>query len=257
MRKLEVVYVRPEKSGRAPLDNRSNITQKCYSFLTAYEEVKCGQTIVGPNQNMLMLVINIVEDYPATYVTVGQQKIPLKLLVLNNPAITEAGIVWQAQVKSIPEQSEPRNLSISVAQAREWYACGNPVLRKLALTAYSEEELVLQFRTIVDTIEARAITEFVPNSESDKWEVLTELACIARYLNGQWKMKPGSTGYFIGKSFCQPDEGCEVRHPEVPRHTWILKHSTVMYPGLVYFKSLEAAIQAVQILGSRIGLLFK
>lgn len=37
MRKLEVVYVRPEKSGRAPLDNRSNITQKCYSFLTACE----------------------------------------------------------------------------------------------------------------------------------------------------------------------------------------------------------------------------
>lgn len=58
---------------------------------------------------------------------------------------------------------------------------------------------MLQFRTIVDTIEARAITEFVPNSESDKWEVLTELACIARYLNGQWKNEARLNGILYWK----------------------------------------------------------
>ncbi len=256
MRKLDIVYVYTGTKKPVCMQVAEILkSAKSYSFLTTNSEVCCGQIIqVGPKATMV--VINITEDYPATHVVVDQTLLPMKMVVLSNPTDTTEGRVWQGCIRTIPDELGPRTLSINLAQAREWYACGNPVLKKLALTAYSENELVLQFKTIVDTIEARAITEFVPNNESSKWEVLTELACIACYLNGQWKMKPGVAGYFIGKAYCQPEEGCEIKHPEVPRHTWILKHSTVMYPGLVYFKSPEAALQAVQMLGSRTGLLF-
>lgn len=44
-------------------------------------------------------------------------------------------------------------LEVTLEQAREWYESGNEDLKKLALTAFSEEMLIPSFKEIVESEE--------------------------------------------------------------------------------------------------------
>lgn len=61
---------------------------------------------------------------------------------------------------------------------------------------------------------------------------------IAAYCNGDWEMKEGKTGYFLGKN--------------LDGNIMVMKNSTVRYEGTTYFKIREDAKKAMELLKDEI-----
>lgn len=105
---------------------------------------------------------------------------------------------------------------LSLKDAQELYKQGGEI-RKVALKYYSEEEL--------NPIKPLTLLQL------NKRAVLDKLQKLANTYNGLWTKEEGVEGYFL--HYC---EGC-----------WnVLWHQRVTYPGVIYFKSREAAYKALQ-----------
>ena len=73
-------------------------------------------------------------------------------------------------------------------------------------------------------------------------KALNKLRSIAFFLNERWHKNTIGTGFFLTPS-TQLEYAVEDR-----KYGWaILKHSNVKYPGVIYFKSKEAAMKALKI----------
>ena len=154
--------------------------------------------------------------------------------------------------KQVNNMEEKRNIKVTLEQAMEWYNSGNSTLRTLALSAYTEDELKLNFKYINSKVCNTCFCANVPVDEAEKYNTLVDLAVIAKFFNGSWKKTTGNTGYFIddlntkyGGSVIDACNGVGI-HP----------HNTVQYAGIVYFKDWKDAIKAVKILGDRVKNLF-
>lgn len=146
-------------------------------------------------------------------------------------------------------QSE-RALKVSIEQAREWYKSGNSALRALALSAFTENEIL----DIPDSVEE--ICKRLNISWNVKWagfspsEVkaftrqMAETA-VARYLNKGWTKSVYEDGFFIGYVGASSPAQI-VAH--IDGNLAILSHHTVKYPGLVYYKTPEIAAKAFKLL---------
>lgn len=156
----------------------------------------------------------------------------------------------------ITKDMEKRNIKVSLEEAREWYNSGNEILRTLALTVFTEEEIVLNFDYIKETISSVPSWVNVPKSDCKKYEALANLAMIAKYFNGAWKKTPSNTGYFLGQANLKFYNGSNIEIKGLS-HIGVCTHNTVMYPGIVYFKSPDDIIKAVKIMGDKIKDLFK
>lgn len=149
-------------------------------------------------------------------------------------------------------QMETRNLKITIEQAREWYNSGNATLKTLALNTFTEEELMMCLAYVYKNVETDVIAFDVPNGEREKFSVKADLAVLAKYFNGDWKMKPGVKGYFLGNFI----DSCG-RPVATFNKVGIYEHHTVQYEGITYFKSQESAIKAAKLLEDRLKLLFQ
>lgn len=138
---------------------------------------------------------------------------------------------------------EKRNIKVTLEQAMEWYNSGNRILRTLALSAYTEDELKLNFKYINSKVCNTCFCANVPVDEAEKYNTLVDLAVIAKFFNGSWKKTTSNTGYFLANYN-------NVIGPEVDQH------NTVQYAGIVYFRNQEDAIKAAKILGDRVKNLF-
>lgn len=65
-------------------------------------------------------------------------------------------------------------LEVTLEQAREWYESGNEDLKKLALTAFSEEMLIPSFKEIVESEEDYGFLEYI--SMSSKHDRTTQFS---------------------------------------------------------------------------------
>lgn len=93
-------------------------------------------------------------------------------------------------------------LEVTLEQAREWYESGNEDLKKLSLTAFSEEMLIPSFGEVLEF--AKGWTTLVlPKSLSEQFASLICLQVTADYLNKGWKKEVGKEGYFLFKGFRQ------------------------------------------------------
>ena len=138
-----------------------------------------------------------------------------------------------------------RIISITLEQAREWYNKGNATLRELALSAYTKDELELDYNSIDREVDQICTCICIPKCEGKKFQVLAKLATIAKYYNKDWKKTTSNTGYFIWK--------CNDVNSPISVYT-----STItQYAGVVYFKHYEDAIKALKILGDEVKELFK
>lgn len=149
------------------------------------------------------------------------------------------------------KQMESRNIKVTIEQAREWYNSNNATLKTLALNAFTEEELMMCLAYVYKNVETDIAAFDVPNGEREKFSVKADLAILAKYFNGDWKMKPGVKGYFLG-SFI---DSCG-RPVATFNKVGIYEHHTVQYEGITYFKSQESAIKAAKLLEDRLKLLF-
>lgn len=162
------------------------------------------------------------------------------------------GEIHIEEVKQLNDnQMETRNLKITIEQAREWYNSGNATLKTLALNTFTEEELMMCLAYVYKNVETDVIAFDVPEEEVKRFKVKADLATIAKYFNGDWSMRPGIKGWFIG-NYSDSCGRAVVTYNKVG----IYEHHTVQYEGITYFKSLKAAMKAVELLGDKVKLLF-
>ena len=145
-----------------------------------------------------------------------------------------------------------RIISITLEQAREWYNKGNATLRELALSAYTKDELELDYNSIDREVDQICTCVCIPKCEGKKFQVLAKLATIAKFYNKDWKRTAYNTGYFI--SNLNPGNGPIDNYY---KGISVYKHESVYSAGIVYFKNSEDALKALKILGDEVKELFK
>ena len=141
--------------------------------------------------------------------------------------------------------NESRILQIDLKTAREWYKSNNAALKQLALKVFSEEELklpvvkefvdeILSSPQIYNLTEAQKIQlKDVQSRREENISAIKQLRILALYYNKDWTKGFSGPGYFISKDICG----------------WkIIKHDTVNYPCIPYFKKEEYARKALEIL---------
>lgn len=107
---------------------------------------------------------------------------------------------------------EARTIKITFDKAKEWYFSEDPILKELALQAFTRNELdPLTYKQISEVVEKPPI--------SKEEEVIKTLA--EYYRKPSDVIKPNYDKYFIGKTTY---DGWTV-----------VKHSSVMYAGISYF----------------------
>lgn len=140
-------------------------------------------------------------------------------------------------------------------QAIEWFNGDNETLKTLALTVYTKEELTLNMNYILSKVKGTTAT-LIPSVDDPKFIALADLAVIAKYFNEDWRKTTNNTGYFLGKSVTGSNYvSIGIKGTSIT-NLGIYKHDTVMYPGIVYFRSRQDVLKAVKIMGDKIKDLF-
>lgn len=154
------------------------------------------------------------------------------------------------------ENMEKRNISITLEQAKEWYNSGNQALKEVALRAYNEEELT-EPQTWGEIAKLMGINHMsieingtVLSSITKRQMTMMKLALIAEYLNKGWEPKGLCTKYFIGKKTTTSSTYTAIE--SLGNGYYIYSHTSVFYPGVVYFKTQEDAIKAFNMLKDEI-----
>lgn len=156
---------------------------------------------------------------------------------------------------------EKRNISISLEQAKEWYNSNNKALKKVALQAYTKEELI-EPQTWEEIAKLMGINHMsikidgtVLNSIIRRQMTMMKLNIIAEYLNKGETLGVSCSRYFIGRKIESPS-------PFTPSDSlgngyYIYSHVSVSYPGIVYFNYPEDAIKAFNMLKNELTALYK
>lgn len=230
---------------------------KRYKFLCNYDTVSLYDMVEDPRYTTGMMVVGFTYDTDRV-----QQGITLKdiyITKVNGQVITQpAGLVNGSLVGSdfdIDKQrtnnmEEKRNIKVTLEQAMEWYNSGNSTLRTLALSAYTEDELKLNFKYINSKVCNTCFCANVPVDEAEKYNTLVDLAVIAKFFNGSWKKTTNNAGYFISNYSRRNNVVCTCNGVD------IYQHLSVQHAGIIYFKNKEDVIKAVEILGDRVKNLF-
>ena len=119
---------------------------------------------------------------------------------------------------------ETRNIKVTLEKAKEWYRSGNLILVELALQAFTKKEL--------DTPTYSEIVILVGTYNISEEEAI--LRTLAEYYKRDTdKFYPDQEKYFIGKNSYDG---------------WtIIKHSSVLYPGIAYYLREKDAREALEI----------
>ncbi len=229
---------------------------KKYKFLCNYYAVSVYDMIEDPRYSNKMMVVGFTGD--TSRIQDGIKLKDIYITKVNGQDIIQpAGLVNGSFMGSdfdIDKQRnnmKARNISVTLEQAREWYNSGNATLKTLALNAYTEDELELNYNLIESKIDKACGCFNTPMCEQKKFQVLAELAIIAKYYNKGWKKTTCNTGYFLGNYNSGNSPVVETLNG-----VGVYQHNTVQYAGVVYFRNQEDAIKAVKILGERVKSLF-
>lgn len=135
---------------------------------------------------------------------------------------------------------ETRNIKVSIEEAYKWFNSTDKTLKTLALSAYTEEELMFyRLKSNAETIHLD-----IPKNKVNKIKILAQLSLMASFYNNIIKAE-NNTRYFIGKN-----EG--VNHSIASTlfdNIYIYKHINVTYAGIIYFNSEAVLRKAVSLLG--------
>lgn len=155
---------------------------------------------------------------------------------------------------------EKRNISISLEQAREWYHNDCGLLRRLALSVFTEEELT-EPQTFEEVCEKLRIKisdlnwETLPkkiHKTAERTSVSLKLNLIATYFNKDWQPETNGRKYFIAQGISNCPSAVRLENGFA-----VIHHDTVMYPGITYFKDKESAVKAFNMLKDELTTLCK
>lgn len=154
------------------------------------------------------------------------------------------------------------NIKISFEEARNWYNGEDQTLRKLALQAYTEEELN-EPQNLKEVLEALGIGSLnlnmrvggeVSNAVQIKemsQEIGSELTLhmkltfIAKYFNGTWKPEANNAKYFLGRAYHSYDYHNSIK---LDNNYYIGVHGTIVCPEVTYFQKQEDVRKAYEML---------
>lgn len=212
---------------------------KKYRFICTYPFIKVGDVITSPDYSSRMIV---TEVYPKDERTT-HCGITLKTINISTVNIHKS----QREDINNPTEMDKRTVCINLCQAREWYKSGNAALRKVALTAFTEEELEgMSYEQIMKEIAPATDCSclYYPSKDFKEIQALIRLRNIAYYLNNGWERGVPNTGFFL-----VPNTHSALGYNiEEQMYGWaVIKHVSVKYPGVIYFKSKEAAVKALKI----------
>lgn len=212
--------------------------------------------------------------------SINYQNAPMKVVkVFDNPVGIYNGFVLKelspvdTQIESpstrfnnqTNNNMEKRNIKVSLEEARNWYNGKDQTLRRLALQAYTEEELnePQNFKEVLKALgiqgldlnmrltgenASSAMKLFKKIGGEEMGRTLTlhmKLALIAKYFNGTWRPEMDKTKYFLGRTPYSYD---------IPNSTklnngyYIGIHERVVYPGIVYFQNQVDVREAYEML---------
>lgn len=224
---------------------------KQYMFLCPFDNIQAGDMIKDKRYSTAMQVVGW--DKNSCEVQGGIKLKVIEPFLLNGKVMNQCtGSNFDID-KQRNNMEEKRNVAISLEEAREWYKSGNNALKAIALKAYSENEIA-GYNYMKSQVSMCWTGCEIPYSESDKWKILHKMAVIAKYYNGDWEMKAGKTGYFIGKS--SMGGSAVVQQVNLTDGIAIYEHRTVQYAGIVYFKNAQDAKEAAKLLFDELKLLF-
>lgn len=131
---------------------------------------------------------------------------------------------------------EARNIALTLKQAKEWYNSRDNTLRRLALTAYREEELIeYDYESILSSIPNKSCSCIEYPSEEHKLILaLNKLRNLAFFLNKGWK-KTSS------------EFGCSIVYKEGDWFVSTPCTATTKSPDIIYFRSVKEASIAIKI----------
>lgn len=124
-------------------------------------------------------------------------------------------------------------------------------MKKLALTAFSEEVLVPSLGEILESEKDWDVL-FLPLGASEQTKSLICLQTVANYLNNGWGKTECNIGYFLGKG-----SSLSGKTETDIKGVYVAMHQNVKYPGVVYFRTVADAQKAVKILGKKLLPLLK
>lgn len=152
---------------------------------------------------------------------------------------------------------EERTIKVNKDTAISWYRSDNTILKTLALQAFNKEELEMpsipeMIRAILNSGEYDiTATQRIQIQALGGRNVLVIsapklLRVIALYFNKEWKKKEYGTGYFFYK---KDTYSHNYSDKWLGKDGWaIMKHDSVVYPSIAYFKNEKDCRKAFDIL---------
>lgn len=222
------------------LSDVNRIGKKRYAFLSNNDSIKIGDMIKDKNYSDKMLVVNIIDD-------LIPHRGDLELKYLNIETINNKNL--KQEILTSPNCK--RCVTISLEQAIEWFNSDNETLKKLALSAYKENELITSYANILSKINTVNRNLYIPSENEANIKALIRLTNIAKYFNGNWVKTTSTTGYFIGNISNNILSSCSIQsfNKKINNKYIIYRHVEVVYPGIVYFKDPEDIVRAYKIMG--------
>lgn len=155
---------------------------------------------------------------------------------------------------------EERTIKVTLEKAREWYNSDNSILKTLALQAFSAEELnTVSFEYICSAlftskylneltdIQKEQLRSIYRRKDYSKISAPKMLRIIAQYFNNGWRKKEYDTGYFFYKKENYSYNSHSDKY--LDNNGWtMMKHDSVVYPTIVYFKNEKDCREAFRIL---------
>jgi hypothetical protein len=125
---------------------------------------------------------------------------------------------------------ETRTIKVTLDKAKEWYFSEDPILKELALQAFTKNELEIPTYQQI----ALMVGPFEISKEEQVLKVLAEY-----YRKPSDVFKPNYEKWFIG---------------QIAYDGWtVIKHSSVMYTGISYFLREKDAREALNIFLKEMG----
>ena len=145
---------------------------------------------------------------------------------------------------------EKRNIQISLEEAREWYNSGDSFKKELALKAYKEIELsITTYSDVRASLRNTAIADSIA-----KGEVYRKLLNVAKCFNSAYDIEYNSRicrqNYYIINKKSTPALFVEYKGFSINKNEYKSDYE-------IAFNSLNAAKQAIDILGEELNILFK
>lgn len=247
MRLCTIIF--PESSSQRKKEYTFKIPKMLY--------VKEGDILRNPNYGNAPMKVVRVFDYPVGVYNTYNGFILKELLPIDTQ-------ITRFNNNQTSNNMEKRNIKVSLEEARNWYNGEDQTLRKLALQAYTEEELN-EPQSLKEVLESLGIQSLHLNmklsgkdasstvklSKEIGVEIGSELtfhmklALIAKYFNGTWEPDVTKTKYFLAKTHYSYDLPNSIK---LDNNYCIGTHERVMYPGIVYFQKQEDVKKAYEML---------